>query len=391
MRRSPKLPPPKRCCGCAACHDACPAAAIRMVPDVEGFAHPSIDSARCLGCGRCELACPVLHPGEARSPVSVCAVKSRDDAIRLASSSGGVFSLLSVRVLERDGVVYGAAFDPKDGRIRHVRVASPDGLAPLRGSKYVQSDTAGVYRAALSDIRAGRSVLFSGTPCQIAAMRRCVGGSVEHLLLCEIVCMGVSSPLAFKMYLDAVDPEGNAHSVSFRSKRVGWKLFSMELSSPDGVFHSETLRVDPYLKGMLARLFLRPSCSSCPFRRLRSGADISLGDFWNVHRRFPDMDDDRGTSLVLANTERGESAICDILPVCDYRETNWFHAIEINPALVRSKPTNNRRTVFFRCVEKENFVSLVARLTRPPTWKRMTKAVVAFLSGTIRKVKEPQS
>ena len=389
MSRPPKLPPPKRCCGCAACHDACPAAAIRMVPDVEGFSRPFIDAAQCLGCGRCGMVCPVLHPGEARSPVSVRAVKSRDDAIRLASSSGGVFSLLSTRVLERSGVVYGVAFDPEDGRIRHVRVTSSDGLSPLRGSKYVQSDAAGVYRAVLSDIRAGRPVLFSGTPCQIAAMRRCVGGSVAHLLLCEIVCMGVSSPLAFKTYLAAIDPGRNVRSVSFRSKRVGWKHFSMELFSSDGVFHSETLRVDPYLKGMLARLFLRPSCSSCPFRGLRSGADVTLGDFWNVHRRFPDMDDDRGTSLVLASTERGETAICDILPVCDYRETNWLHAIEINPALVRSKPTNSRRTVFFRCVGKENFVSLVARLTRPPAWKRMTKTVVSFVSRTIRKMKEP--
>lgn len=391
MTRPPELPSPRRCCGCAACHDTCPAAAIRMVPDAEGFAHPFIDATRCLGCGRCGIVCPVLHSGEARSPVSVRAVKSRDDALRLASSSGGVFSLLAVRVLERGGVVYGAVFDPEDGRIRHVRVATPDGLAPIRGSKYVQSDMAGVYRAVLSDIGAGRSVLFSGTPCQIAAMRCYVGGSVASLLLCEIVCMGVSSPLAFETYLASMDSGRRVLSVSFRSKRVGWKHFSMELSSPDGVFHSETLRVDPYLNGMLARLFLRPSCSSCAFRGLRSGADVTLGDFWNVHRRFPDMDDDKGTSLVLANTERGEMAVRGVLSACDFRETDWLYAVEVNPALVRSKRPNRRRATFFQCVGQEEFVSLIARLTQPSVWKRLAKVSIGFFSGRFRNKKGSQS
>ena len=375
MRRLPELPSARRCCGCSACHDACPRSAIRMVPDLEGFLHPAVDRAACIGCGSCSAACPVLHPGSARRPLSVRAVRAGDDELRQASSSGGVFSLIARETIRSGGLVFGAAFDSADGAIRHACASSEADLAALRGSKYVQSDVSGAYAKVRDATKSGVPVLFSGTPCQIAALLRFPGIDRSRILAVEVICMGVSSPEVWRRYLEFRTSGHSLHdlSVSFRDKTAGWKRFSLSLADKGAVFYRQSLSSDPFLRGMLARLFLRRNCSHCPFRRLGSGADITLGDYWNVHRRFPSMDDNKGTSVVLSNSIAGEAAVRSILPLCSVAESDWRDAVSVNPALVRSKPHHPRRSLFFSRAKSHAFPDLVARLTQPSPWRRIAR------------------
>ena len=387
VNKAGKLPKPQTCCGCGACGDACPVSAIAFRPDGEGFLHPEIDAAKCIGCGRCVAVCPVAGDGSPRVPLSVWAAKAKDDSIRLESSSGGLFSLLAGNVLQNGGVVYGAAYDPRTGTVRHVRVADMSELQPIRGSKYVQSDATGAYAMARKDIAQGRSVLFSGTPCQIAAVKRFIGtaGGVPDLLLVEVVCMGASSPLAFAEYLRSNFRGQGAlpDAVSFRDKTRGWKRYSMSFASDGARKSAGTLRENPYLRGMSARLFMRRCCAGCRFRQLKSGADITLGDYWNVRRKFPEMDDDKGISLVLANTEKGRAAVAAVLPSCDCAESDWADATAVNPALVRSVRFPSRRNRFFDKVGREDFCQLVSGLCRPPLWKRICRAAKKPLRGVL--------
>ena len=366
MSRSPQLPSARRCCGCAACHDVCPKSAIRMEPDGEGFLHPRVDPGRCVGCGFCERTCPVLHDMPERTPMSVRAMQATDGSIRLASSSGGVFSLLAERTLAAGGIVFGAAFDPSDGAIRHVCATTSDALPPLRGSKYVQSDLSGILAKIRDATRSGTFVLFSGTPCQVVAVLCFPGVDRNRLLAVEVICMGVASPSVWRRYL-ALRTEGRSEPVSaasFRDKAFGWKRYSLSLSDRNGVFYRKPLSADPYLRGMLGRLFLRPSCSRCRFRRLKSGADVTLGDYWNVHRHFPELDDDKGTSLVLANTDAGQAAVDALLPLCRAAESDWVRARDVNPALVRSRSNSVGRRLFFRFVRHGDFEDTVERILR---------------------------
>ena len=212
-----------------------------MVPDGEGFLYPKISSCQCVRCGLCEKVCPSLHRGKDRVPLRVLAVQAKDSTLREASSSGGVFSLLAQRMMEQDGIVFGAAFDPSDWRVRHIQVESGDELQLLRGSKYVQSEIGDSYQKTSKYLQLGRSVLFSGTPCQVAGLRHFLdtsGVSYDRrkLLLVDVVCHGAPSSFAWERYLRCrkkafmlnrqENTKGIISFISFRSKCSGWDRFS---------------------------------------------------------------------------------------------------------------------------------------------------------------------
>ena len=378
---SPRLAEPKLCTGCSACRAVCPRDAIGMTPDAEGFLRPEIDPGRCVRCGLCERACPVLRPGGERFPKRVLAMRAKDDSLRRRSSSGGVFSLLARRTLSRGGIAFGAAFDESDWHVEHVAVESEDELDRLRGSKYVQSDVGDVFRQVRSALESGREVLFSGTPCQVAGLRRFLAvvspnADLHRLVLVDVVCHGAPSPLAWSRYLDCRrarflrQAKGGGmpaiSGISFRDKHQGWKLFSMSVRTDSGQSHLQNLREDPFLRCFLKELLSRPSCFRCPFRSFRSGSDVTLGDYWGVAGRFPEMDDDGGTSLVLAASEAGCSLLSEIRDDCIQIASDYSHAVRVNPLLVRSKTPGPRRERFFRLVGGVPF-DRAARISLRPT------------------------
>ena len=182
-----KLIEGSECSGCAACCDACARDAITLSVDAEGFLYPKVDSKKCVECGRCVQVCPSSSPDLPRQPLAVYAAKAKDEELRLESSSGGAFSLLARQILSKGGKVYGAAFDRSDWSVRHIGVENEGGLGELRGSKYLQSRVIGVYRNVKANLMSGFPVLFSGTPCQIAALRHYLGRSYDSLILVDVV------------------------------------------------------------------------------------------------------------------------------------------------------------------------------------------------------------
>lgn len=357
------------CSGCAACRVACPKSAISMKADSEGFLYPEIDEKKCVSCGKCRRVCPVLNRPQPREPLAVYAARANDTALRLASSSGGVFSLLAWRTLAKGGLVFGAAWDYATHTVKIVSAQNEDELAALRGSKYVQADVGTAYEQARAALQAGTPVLYSGTPCQIAALHRFLGKDYANLLAVEVICHAAPSPLAFQKY--AAQRERLAKSkitrIFSRSKKCSWKRYAMLLAfHADNIAYLKPVTEDTFLRGFLAELYNRPSCHACSVRELRSGADITLADYWNVHQKFPEMDDDKGTSAVLVNTTKGAAAFAAVRPDCTVAVSDYADIRRTNPAVYRSAAPHPQRVRFFaEIAQTDDFDALVVRLLRP--------------------------
>lgn len=199
----------KKCCGCEACVQRCPVQCISMRSDVEGFLYPNINQTICINCNVCEKVCPEINQSEIRRPLKVYAAKNPDELIRLSSSSGGIFTMLAEQILKENGVVFGARFNEK-WEVEHGYTDIQDGVAAFRGSKYVQSRIGDNYRQVEDFLRKGRKVLFSGTPCQVAGLKRFLHNKeYDNLLTVDVVCHGVPSPLVWRKYLEeTIRPKG---------------------------------------------------------------------------------------------------------------------------------------------------------------------------------------
>ena len=189
------------CCGCNSCIQVCPRHCIATKTDKEGFAYPVVESFRCIDCGLCERVCPILNQNVTRVPVKTYAAKNPNETIRSKSSSGGIFTLLAEIVIVQGGVLFGARFD-EDWNVIHDFTETLEGVAAFCGSKYVQSRIGDSYRRVEKFLKAGRKVLFSGTPCQVAGLKRFLRKEYDNLLIVDFVCHGVPSPKVWQMYLN---------------------------------------------------------------------------------------------------------------------------------------------------------------------------------------------
>lgn len=300
------------CFGCSACHDACPAGAIRMAADSEGFAYPVIDQTLCTDCGACLKVCPAqvvsgtdLAGGTgAVGQVKAYALRCNDTELLKASTSGGAFSVLAQPVLESGGLVAGAAFDD-NFQVKHLLAENIDSF---RKSKYVQSDASGIYKAVKSALGDGRKVLFSGTPCQCHALLQFLGNQPDSLTVVSLVCRGVQSPGLWKAYTEHLNKNGTLSTYCFRDKRVQNDAHTVSYTA-GGKDYAAAMNKDPFSMLYTKCLTLRPSCYTCPYTRSDLPFDITIGDFWGVEKVLPQFADGRGTSLVLVRTERGKELL----------------------------------------------------------------------------------
>ena len=345
------------CTGCGACVSVCPKNAIRMRQDEEGFLYPSVDGARCVGCDLCERRCPAGKGGALGVPEAFGAFHA-DSGVRRESSSGGVFDALAERTLASGGAVFGAVFGEAFA-VEHVGAVSRGQMLPMRGSKYVQSDTADALPAAADLVRRGLPVLFSGTPCEVAGLYALLDGRrPENLLTVDFVCHGTPSPGVFCAYLRMLQARFGSPlvSYSFRDKRLGWKNFSVAARFEDGQEHTGTQTDEPYLLGFLRNLYLRPSCHDCT--ALRHGghyADLTLADLWGAGQVCPERDDDAGLSLVLCNTARGKAAFEACGPLEHFAIGEVERLSLANPSLFAPAAPHPRRAAFFRAYRRYGF------------------------------------
>ena len=344
----PRLARREACTGCTACRAVCPREAIALRPDGEGFLRPVVDAARCVRCGACERACPVLRPG-APDPAPDCfAARVRDLPLRLASSSGGVFTALARPVLAAGGVVFGVVWERPELVAIHAAAEDEAGLAEMCGSKYVQSDPRDTFREARAALRAGRRVLYSGTPCQIAGLLRFLGRPEPNLLTVEIICHGAPSPAVFERYKAEVAAEHGKTPVSIasRNKHYSWRRCSLVSAFADTSEHREDLYANRYLRAFLGNLCLRPSCHRCQAKEGRSGADVTIADFWGVEKVCPALDDDRGTSAVLLHTEAGRRAWAACAEAVEAESVALGQIVDGNPSYLRPVPEPSGRAWF---------------------------------------------
>ena len=294
------------CCGCGACADACTAGAIRMVQDREGFFYPEVQESLCRRCGRCREVCPIRDPGSGTESVVCCGAQAREDGLRAASSSGGLFPVLARYVLDRQGSVCGAAYG-EGMEVVHRLVREDSQLDALKRTKYVQSRMEGVYCEIRARLRAGEWVLFCGTPCQARALQLFLGPPQSRLVLVDLVCYGVPSPGVWRSYVDELERRhgGTMTNFSFRDKRNRDNGHACSYVI-NGTEYAGSLYSDPYCSMYFGNFFLRPACHSCPFCKTERSSDFTIGDFWGIERVRPEVDDGMGTSLVILHTEKAE-------------------------------------------------------------------------------------
>lgn len=295
------------CTGCTACVTACARQCIVMRRDRQGFDYPVANPDLCIECGKCESICPVLNPRQAAAELAAFA--ARIPEYMQDSSSGGVFSWIAKATIDSAGVVFGSVMNP-DMTVGHSEAETMDQVCAMRGSKYVQSDMYSSFEDARNYLEEGRKVLFTGTPCQIAGFKAYLGKEYEGLLTADIACHGVPGPGLWQKYVEALSlRSGSAVTdVRFRDKKSGWRRYSFSYAA-GGRTVSVPYTKDPYMALFVQDMTLRPSCYDCPARGGRSGSDLTLADLWNVAATVPQMDDDKGVSLVLANTDKGIKAL----------------------------------------------------------------------------------
>lgn len=390
--------PVQNCSSCGACANVCGRNAISMRLDVEGFYRPVIDSEKCIECGACERICPwnkeILNPNKSSNNPKTLAAFANDESIRLQSSSGGIFSILAERVLDDGGVVAGVA-QTAPTRFGHIIVDNKADLKKLRGSKYVQADVGLVYREVRGLLKAGRKVLFSGTPCQVAGLYAVLGNAATsvNLFTVDIVCHGTPSVKIFEKYIKELEKENSALVASsrFRDKRMGWRLFSMtsmlNTNSEDSVQFSKTLREDKFMQVFLRNICLNSSCVDCHYGKLPRVADISLGDYWNIADVHPQMDDNKGTSVVLLNTTPGSmlfESVADKVVQCDSKVE---YAIAGNPCIVRSSKRHPKRAEFFANLDKYSLDQLIKMYCPLPSLpRRMIRRIKRMLGSVKRRL-----
>lgn len=362
----------KSCCGCSACASVCPRHCITMLEDSEGFLYPQVDEESCVNCGLCEKVCNELNPYDTREPLQVLAAINKDEKVRQKSSSGGIFHLLAEKTIREGGVVFGARFD-ENWQVVIDYAEDMEGVEAFMGSKYVQARMGKAYADAKRFLNEGRKVLFSGTPCQVAGLHKFLRKPYDNLLSVDLICHGVPSPKVWRVYLEEVVKQGQSIScVEFRNKEKGWKKFSFFLRY-NGVGKTVSMlspfTENHYMKAFLSDIILRPSCYECKARGCSSQSDITIADFWGIETLLPEMDDDKGTSLVLVNTNAGKNAV-DVTKVT--MSSSTYECVKrFNPACCYSPKVHPKRKMFFMNFGKKGLISLIDECTKLPLGQRI--------------------
>lgn len=352
-----------KCNGCHVCFNICPQSAIEMKEDEKGFKYPVIDNEKCTNCGLCERKCPVLNKKENKpNTPKAYACYNKNEEIRLQSSSGGIFTLLAEYILDNNGAIFGAAFDEKF-MVKHILVENKKDLDKLRTSKYLQSDIGDIYKQAKELLNNNRLVLFTGTPCQINGLFTYLGKEYDNLYTQDIICHGVPSPKVWKKYLEYRKKKDNADpiKINFREKTEGWILFSLYFKYADEKKYEKNQTVDLYMQAFLRDACLRDSCYECSFKEKNRKSDITLADFWGIQNVLPEMHDDKGTSLVIVNTEKGQKLYDAIKDKMIYKEVDFEESIKYNTSMYKSVEKNKSRDKFFENLDKLEFDELVKK------------------------------
>ena len=362
----------KNCCGCNACVQKCPKKCAAMQEDIEGFLYPVVNQQECVNCGLCEKVCPVLNVKMIEQELTAYAAYANDDDIRMKSSSGGLFTLFARQILSDNGIVFGAAFD-RDFMVHHIAIESEEELYKLQGSKYLQSRIENTYQEAERHLKSGRRVLFTGTACQIAGLKKFLGSEYELLYTVDVLCHGVPSPKVWKKYLDYQEKchGGAVTRTFFRQKSFGWKTYALKLQFSNSSTYEQIFSKDLFMQMFLANICLRPSCYACKFKTLSRPSDITIGDSWGIENYMPDMDDDKGTSVVLVHSKKGQ----ELFDLCQsgmvFKEAEVDKILPSTADSRKSVAMHPCRTYFFKKLDRGCKMQKLINILYPGFYRRV--------------------
>lgn len=368
----------KDCVGCNACVQRCPKHCISMREDEQGFLYPKVDLDLCIQCNLCEKVCPVINQAESRKPLETLAAKNPDDVVRMTSSSGGIFYALAEKIIEEGGVVFGARFN-NQWDVIHDYAETLEGVKAFQGSKYVQSRIGETFSQAEQFLKAGRKLMFTGTPCQIAALRLFLRKEYSNLLAVDVACHSVPSPKVWKNYIDS-KKDISFDSINFRDKTNGWLNYGFSLSDKNNCVFYQKSSENVYMRGFLNDLYSRPSCVACPAKAGKSGSDITLADFWGIWNVKPDFDSHTGASAVIVNSSKGMIAIRQLTSV-NFEKVNYEDIIRYNSALIKPAKFPKQRIEFWQKFEHEgiNCIAPIVQFMQPSFFTRLLRYTLRML------------
>ena len=312
----------QECCGCGACCSICPKEAIQLYEDQNGFVYPRIDDEKCINCKLCKSVCPIQNKTQnqcgKRECVAYAAINKIESQI-MTSASGGVFAGLASRAIEAGFIVWGASMKiDMNGNLNvsHERITSLIDLNKLKGSKYVQSHTGHVFNQIREDLNKNKKTLFSGTPCQIAALKRFLRGKDQGLVTIDLICHGTPNQKMLQTYFDWLSEKynGKVSEFIFRNKKYGWGMTATALINRKSKKNKKV--IIPSSNSSYYNLFLngkiyRESCYACPYASADRVGDITIGDYWGIKKVHPEIvknnlfKEEKGISCILVNNEVG--------------------------------------------------------------------------------------
>lgn len=325
----------EKCTGCGACVQRCPKRCISWTEREFGFRYPQIDKDACVNCGLCEKVCPIDKALEVSAEQKAYAAVHKDDEVLAKSTSGGAFTAIADAIFAQGGIVYGVAM--LDGmRVKHIRTSGKDDFEGLRSSKYLQSDTGTTYQMVEQDLKQGKTVLYSGTPCQIDGLKNFLGKDYENLYTADIVCHGVGSQAYFDKYMDyARERYGKIKVLRFRSKEyAGWSCGGVVVVDTSNCLKKIPYRDfdNYYYSYFLSGDIYRKSCYTCKYANTKRVGDFSLGDYWGVEKLHLTLNTQEGCSLLLVNSDKGHRMLEKIHSLI-LQETSVESAIKQNDQL----------------------------------------------------------
>lgn len=379
------------CCGCYACVNVCPKDCISMEEDSEGFNYPCVDKSKCVDCTLCEKVCPIINKDKvaqgSNEEDNTYVAYTKNATVRKNSSSGGMFTELAESVLKNNGVVFGCAFDD-DFNAHHIMVNNSSDLEKLRGSKYIQSQIESTYKEAEKLLKDGKLVLFSGVACQIAGLNSYLRKDYNNLITVDVLCHGVPSGKAWRKYIDDNQKRHNAklNKYYFRNKDNGWKVFTVKQMYMDNQGESSPFNKDSFMQLFLGEVCLRPSCHNCRFKDIHRPSDITLGDCWGVQNYMPEMDDDKGTSVVIAHTEKGVKLLNSVKDKLIIRKAQLDKALPPTADSRKSVLPHKNREIFFKQLNEGKSVDELAilvkdRFKKPNIIKRIKRKAKKIIKG----------
>jgi coenzyme F420-reducing hydrogenase beta subunit len=367
------------CTGCRACEQVCKELAITFTPDKEGFLSPNIDRSKCIDCGLCSKICPQNNDVFKNVPIRALGLRYKDDHEIKKCASGGVFTALALTVFKSGGVVSGVAYDD-NLCAKHIIACKKEDLKRIQGSKYVQADCSSVYTEIKNLLNAGRFVLFSGTGCQVAGLKRFLRKDYDNLLTIDLICHGVTSPLMFKKYIEWESKRIQASILdfNFRSKENGWGLTYTYTYYSRGRVRKKngTCYNNVYYKHFLDGDAYRECCYSCNYCRPERTGDFTIGDFWGVERFHLQFYSSKGVSSILVNTTKGNLYLEKHLDLFYNIETTFDIIALRNTNLI--KPTHRNaqvRDIIYDGIYEDNWFDNLVK-NEPKNIMTIIKSIV---------------